>query len=42
MPGVVNVNPSADIAKGGYAILVRVEDRLSGAKHESVHKFRIE
>jgi hypothetical protein len=42
MPGVVNVNPSADIAKGGYAILVRVDDRLSGAKHESVHKFRIE
>jgi hypothetical protein len=42
MPGVININPTPDIAKGDYTILLRIEDRLGGQKYESRHVFHIE
>ncbi|MEZ5355703.1 MAG: hypothetical protein R2762_23970 [Bryobacteraceae bacterium] len=42
VPGVLNLRPSADIAKGEYTIALRVKDAIGGVEQESRHTFRIE
>jgi hypothetical protein len=42
MSGTLNLNPSADIAKGEYTIVLRVTDRLGNQQSETKHTFRIE
>lgn len=41
-PGVLNLNPQADTAKGSYTIVLRVRDNLGGQTAESRHTFQIE
>ena len=42
VPGVLNLRPSADIAKGEYTIALRVRDGVGGVEQEFRHAFRIE
>jgi hypothetical protein len=42
VPGVLNLRPSADIARGEYTIALRLKDGVAGVEAESRHTFRIE
>ncbi len=42
VPGVLNLRPSADIAKGEYTVVLRTRDGVGGTEDESRHTFRIE
>ncbi|MEZ5402126.1 MAG: hypothetical protein R2729_20805 [Bryobacteraceae bacterium] len=42
VPGVLNLRPSVDIAKGEYSVALRVRDIVGAAESESRRVFRIE
>jgi hypothetical protein len=42
MPGMLSLNPSKDIAKGEYTIVLRLRDVTGGQQQESRHAFTIE
>lgn len=42
MPGVLNLNPTADIARGDYTIVLKVQDLLGNQTCQSRHVFHIE